>query len=238
MESNRRNFLASAGAVTAAAAVSGAFSPMNLNAKQSGEAAGELTEHKLPPLPYAYDALEPYIDSQTLQIHHDKHHQGYINGLNAAEKSLAEIRADGDYSKIQFWERKLAFHGAGAYLHSVYWKSMTPNSTKKPGGELMKKINRDFGSYEKFTDQFNAAAKAVEGSGWCLLAHRPVDDRLLVLQIENHQKLTTWNVSPILVLDVWEHAYYLKYQNKRGDYISNWWNIVNWDYAAKMLETH
>ena len=191
--------------------------------------------HKLSPLPYAYDALEPYIDEQTMRLHHDIHHLGYVNGLNKAEERLAEARQNGDFGLVKHWSREAAFHGSGHLLHSIFWPNMISASEAKaqPDGALAAAINRDFGSFDAFKAQFIAAAGAVEGSGWGILAYRPDDDALVILQAEKHQNLTQWGVIPLLVLDVWEHAYYLKYQNRRPDYISAFWNVVNWDQAAK-----
>jgi Fe-Mn family superoxide dismutase len=139
---------------------------------------------------------------------------------------------------IQYWSRKTAFHGAGHFLHSIFWKVMAPAGNGgggEPKGMIADKINEDFGSFENLKDQFSAASKAVEGSGWGILSYRPDDSRLIVLQAENHQKLTNWVDSPLLCLDVWEHAYYLKYQNNRGAYVDNWWNVVNWPQVEKNL---
>jgi Fe-Mn family superoxide dismutase len=190
--------------------------------------------HELPPLPYAYDALEPHIDEQTMRLHHDIHHAGYVTGLNNAEAKLAEARAANDYALVKHWSREAAFHGSGHLLHSIFWPNMIAPSKAKaaPGGALAKAIKRDFGSFEAFKAQFIAASIAVEGSGWGILAYRPADDSLVVLTAEKHQNLTQWGVVPLLVLDVWEHAYYLKYQNKRGEYVKNFFNIINWEDVA------
>jgi Fe-Mn family superoxide dismutase len=194
--------------------------------------------HKLPPLPYAYDALEPYIDEQTMKLHHDIHHNGYVTGLNNAEAKLAEARATGDFGLVKHWEREAAFHGSGHLLHSIFWPNMIAASEAKaaPDGALAEAIDRDFGSFEAFKAQFVAASIAVEGSGWGILAYRPADDKLVVLTAEKHQNLTQWGVAPLLVLDVWEHAYYLKYQNRRGEYVKNFFNIINWDDVATRYE--
>lgn len=184
--------------------------------------------HELPPLPYAYNALEPHIDEQTLHLHHDMHHAAYVKGYNTAEEKLAEARAKGDFSLIKHWARELAFHGAGHYLHSMFWSNMAPNAGGKPQGDLLKQIERDFGSYDTFVAQFKAAAVAVEGSGWALLVKNKVDGRLEVLTAEKHQDLTQWVVEPLLVCDVWEHAYYLKYQNKRAAFVDAFFNLINW----------
>ena len=194
--------------------------------------------HELPALPYAYDALEPYIDEQTMRLHHDKHHLGYVNGLNAAEAKLAEARQTGDFGLVQHFERLVAFHGSGHFLHSIFWPNMAPAGNGgggEPSGELAAKINADFGSFEAFKKHFSAATAAVEGSGWGILAYRKVDDKLVILTAENHQKLTQWVSTPLLVLDVWEHAYYLKYQNRRADYVAAFFNVINWENVAKNL---
>ena len=190
--------------------------------------------HELAPLPYAYDALEPYIDEQTMRLHHDIHHAGYVAGLNNAEAKLAAAREAGDFALVKHWSREAAFHGSGHLLHSIFWPNMIAASEAKaaPGGALAEAIARDFGSFEAFKAQFIAAAIAVEGSGWGILAYRPADDALVVLTAEKHQNLTQWGVIPLLVLDVWEHAYYLKYQNRRGEYVKSFFNIINWDDVA------
>ena len=191
--------------------------------------------HELPPLPYPYDALEPYIDEQTMRLHHDIHHLGYVKGLNTAEEKLAEARNSGDFGLVKHWSREAAFHGAGHLLHSIFWTNMTAadRTTPAPSGELSQALDRSFGGFDAFKAQFQAAANAVEGSGWGILAYRPTDDSLVILQAEKHQNLTQWGVVPLLVLDVWEHAYYLKYQNKRPEYVKNFFNIINWDDAAE-----
>ncbi len=185
-------------------------------------------KHELPPLDYAYEALEPHIDAQTMKLHHDIHHLAYVNGLNNAEAKLAEAREKKDFALVKHWERELAFHGAGHFLHCVFWKNMAPNAGGKPSGVLMQNIEKCFGSYEAFEAQFKAAGGAVEGSGWVLLVKNKMTKQLEILTSEKHQNLTQWVVEPILVCDVWEHAYYLKYQNKRPAYIEAFMNVVNW----------
>lgn len=189
--------------------------------------------HTLPSLPYNYNALEPYIDEKTMRIHHDIHHKSYVDGLNAAEKKMAESRQTGNYDLIKHWKRELAFNGAGHYLHTIFWNVMSPHGGGQPKGELAQQIERDFGSFAAFKQQFSAAAEKVEGSGWAILVWSPRSGRLEILQAEKHQNLSQWDVIPLLALDVWEHAYYLKYQNKRPDYVKAWWNIVNWPYVSE-----
>lgn len=186
-------------------------------------------KHNLPALPYAYNALEPHYDEVTLRLHHGKHHQAYVDGLNKAEDKLQEARTNGDFALVKHWERELAFHGSGHLLHSLFWANMAPNGQGEPQGELLELINESFGSLEAFKKQFSAAAAAVEGSGWALLVQSPELGGLRVLTIEKHQDITLIGAIPLLTVDVWEHAYYLKYQNRRAEWIAAWWNIVNWD---------
>lgn len=190
--------------------------------------------HEVPPLDYAYNALEPYIDEQTMKLHHDLHHAAYVKGFNTAEAKLAEARESRDFALVKHWERELAFHGAGHFLHVIFWKNMGPNGGGKPSGELLTQIEKDFGSYDGFEMQFKAAAVAVEGSGWALLVRNWAVDKLEILTAEKHQNLTQWVVEPILALDVWEHAYYLKYQNRRAEYVDAFFKVINWnDVAAR-----
>jgi superoxide dismutase, Fe-Mn family len=188
--------------------------------------------HRLPPLPYTYKALEPYIDEKTMRIHHDKHHQSYVDGLNNAEKKLAEARQTGNFDLVKHWERELAFNGAGHYLHTLFWDVMSPQGGGKPTGALLDEINNSFGSYDAFKKQFTEAANKVEGGGWAILVWSPRSHRLEILTAEKHQNLSQWDVVPLLPLDVWEHAYYLKHQNDRAAYIQDWWKVVNWPYVS------
>lgn len=187
-----------------------------------------MAQYELPPLPYPYNALEPYIDEQTMHLHHDLHHKAYVDGLNNAVAKMAEAREKGDFALIKHWEREAAFHGSGHFLHSVFWTNMAPKAGGTATGPVANQIKKDFSSYEAFKKQFSAAAVAVEGSGWAILVWQPQGQKLEILTAEKHQNLTQWGVVPLLVLDVWEHAYYLKYQNKRAAYVDAWWNTVNW----------
>jgi Fe-Mn family superoxide dismutase len=188
------------------------------------------TEYTLPPLPYAYEALEPHLDAATLKLHHDKHHQGYVNGANKARAQLASLRDSGDFSQVDYWEQKLAFHTSGHLLHSLFWTNMAPAGK---GGKLSRELDQAaaaaFGSVDKMKAQLSAAAKSVEGSGWGILGWDRFSEALTILQCENHQKQGIWSTVPILVVDVWEHAYYLQYHNRRADFIQAWWKVVNWD---------
>lgn len=193
-------------------------------------------QHTLPPLPYKYNALEPYISEEIMKLHHDKHHQSYVDGLNKAEKMMKQARESNDYALLKHWEREAAFHGSGHYLHTIFWDVMSPNGGGEPKGALLHQIIKDFGSYSAFKKQFSEAAKQVEGVGWAILVWSPRARRLEILQSERHMLLTQWDTIPLLVLDVWEHAYYLQYKNKRGDYVDQWWNIVNWPAVANRFE--
>jgi len=245
---SRREFLA-AGSAAIAGSIFGSALPSALQAEPSvAETLFELPmtgdEYTLPPLPYPYNALEPHIDEKTMMLHHDIHHKAYVDGLNNAMKKLAEARAAAPesppFALVKHWSREIAFHGSGHFLHVIFWNNLGPAaSSGAPSGELAAALTTDFGSMDAFKAQFNAASTAVEGSGWGILGYQPMGKKLVVMQAEKHQNLTQWGIVPLLVVDVWEHAYYLKYQNKRGDYVKAFWNVVNWmnvseRYAAAM----
>lgn len=237
MDLTRRDLLKMTGAALAATTV--AATPFGAHADESkAPSLGEVTTHKLPALTYAFNALEPVIDAKTMELHYSKHHQAYVDGLNKAEGELAKARGANDFGLIEYWSKKAAFHGGGHFLHSLFWRTMAPvgSAERAPGGDLAKRITRDFGSLMAFKAQFAAAAKAVEGGGWAILAVRRSDERLIVLQVENQQKLSPWDSTPILGIDVWEHAYYLKYQNRRAEYVDAWWSVVNWEQVDKELK--
>ncbi|KRE22752.1 Fe-Mn family superoxide dismutase [Paenibacillus sp. Soil522] len=192
--------------------------------------------HTLPPLPYTYDALEPYIDEQTMRIHHNMHHQSYVDGLNIAELQLQTARDTGNFELVKHWERELAFNGAGHYLHTLFWNVMSPYGGGEATGPLNNQIRNDFGSFAAFMKQFSEAAAKIEGSGWAILVWSPRSRRLEILTAEKHQNLSQWDVIPLLALDVWEHAYYLRHQNRRPEYVQEWWNVVNWPYVNERYE--
>jgi len=196
-----------------------------------------MTGYSLPNLPYAYNALEPYMDEATVRLHHGKHHAAYVNGLNASLEKLSGARQKGDFSAIRALSLAVAFHGSGHILHSLFWESMCEKErgVEPKSGALFEAIVRDFGSIESFKKQFSEAAKTVEGSGWAILAYEPAGGRLLILQAENHQKQAFQGATPILCLDVWEHAYYISYKSDRGKYVESWWNICNWRGAEERL---
>lgn len=190
--------------------------------------------HKLPPLPYKYNALEPYIGAETMKIHYDKLHRNYVNKLNEAELALQKARNSNDYKLVQYWEYQLAFAGAGHYLHTIWWKSITPHHTtiREP---LATEIENSFGSDDQFKEQFSAVAKSVPGPGWAMLVWAPRAWRMEILQVKSHQNNTQQDCIPLLVLDVWEHAYFLNYLNRKDEYVDMWWNIIDWETANYRL---
>lgn len=195
----------------------------------------------LPELPYAYNALEPYIDTETMKFHHDKHHQAYVDNLNTALKdhpqlhtqSLEEILQNLD-KLPQNIRQEVQNQGGGHYNHSLFWQLMTANKDQAIPEKLAQRLVQDFESVEKFKEQFSSAAKKLFGSGWVWLVQQP-NGKLTIMQTQN-QDVPFADVKPLLALDVWEHAYYLKHQNKRPDYIADWWHVVNWNKVAELLD--
>lgn len=193
---------------------------------------------ELPKLPYAEDALEPYIDAQTMNIHHTKHHQAYINNLNAAiekhpelaGKSLEDLLSDLNAVPEDI-RTAVRNNGGGTWNHNMFWEIMGPKTGSSPSGELTKALEAAFGSFDAFKEEFAKAATTRFGSGWAWLVRQ--GERLAVVSTANQDTPVSDGASPILGLDVWEHAYYLKYQNRRPEYISNWWNVVNWNAVAE-----
>lgn len=200
--------------------------------------------YMVPALGYAFDALEPHIDALTMQIHHDKHHQTYVDNLNEALKKAPELQKKSLVWLLQNLESitdpttKTAVqnNAGGHWNHSFFWKIMSPTSGKKPKVQLAQAITKTFGSFEAFKAKFNAEAKKVFGSGWAWLC-RDKQGKLVIISTKNQDSPISQNLTPIIGLDVWEHAYYLKYQNKRPDYISNWWQVVNWDQAENNFKS-
>lgn len=235
---NKRTFIKTSAALGAAAMVSPniGMAKQLLNDDETLTLADRQGKYILPKLPYAYNALEPYIDEQTMRLHHDIHHAGYVKGLNKATEQVDKAVKEGNFDTIAWWENQLAFNGAGHLLHSIYWECMTPNP-KPISGKIKSYIDKSFGSYDKFKAYMTAATNSVQASGWGVLAYQKATDKLVILQAEKHQDLSQWMSCPILVIDVWEHAYYLKYQNKRAEYTDNIFNIINWDWVNKRLES-
>ncbi len=231
MREDRRTFLKTVG--LGASGLAFANNGINSLSEASTGSAPEPGGHQLPELPYGYGDLEPVIDEQTVRIHHDKHHAGYVKGLNRTELKLVEARAKDEYSLIKALERDAAFHGSGHILHTLYWENLSAQTGQRPEGKLAAAINKSFGGIEPFANHMKAATRTVEGSGWGILAFQPMFRQLTILQAEKHQDLTQWGAIPLLVIDVWEHAYYLKYQNRRAEYVNNIFGIINWETVAK-----
>ena len=197
---------------------------------------------KFPELKFAKDALEPYIDAQTVEIHHGKHHQTYVDNLNKAVEGTKY--ADMDIEELiknlndlpEELRTPVRNHGGGHYNHAIYWETIGPNGKGKPDGDLAKKIDETFGSFEAFQEKMEEAAKTQFGSGWAWLVVK--DGELSIEKSLNQENPITNGKYPILTVDVWEHAYYLKYQNRRPEYVKNWWNIVNWDAVEEKYEAH
>lgn len=194
--------------------------------------------YSLPELPYRYNSLEPYISEEQLTIHHDKHHQGYVNGANAILTKLDSARKEDVDLDAKSTLKSLSFNIGGHILHSLFWPTLAPagEGGEEPDGVLGDVIGREFGNFDRFKKEFSQAASSVEGSGWAALSYCLQTDRPIIMQIEKHNT----NVYPmfriLMVLDVWEHAYYLDYQNVRSKFVEAFWNIVNWDTVNQRLE--
>lgn len=193
-----------------------------------------MTVYVLPELDYSYDALEPHISAQIMELHHKKHHQAYVDGANAALASLQKAREVGDQGAINLHEKNLAFHLGGHSNHSVFWKNMSPDGGGEPTGDLKAAIDQSFGSLEAFKKQFTAAAMGLQGSGWAVLAYDTIGGGLVTFQLYDQQGNVPVGTVPLLMLDMWEHAFYLDYKNVKADYVDAWWNVVNWaDVSAR-----
>jgi superoxide dismutase, Fe-Mn family len=193
-------------------------------------------KYTLPDLPYEYSALEPHIDAKTMEIHHSKHHQTYVDKANAALESLEKARANDDTSLVQYWTHVHAFNLGGHINHTIFWRNMGPDGGGEADGAVADQITSDFGSFGAFKAQFSANAIAVEGSGWGWLLWDGVSKSLVIQQVEKQMDIVTPGLFPLLGIDVWEHAYYLKYQNKRPDYVEAWWNVVNWAHVNERFD--
>lgn len=199
-----------------------------------------MVRYILPKLPYGYDELEPFIDKETMQIHHQKHHQAYVDGLN---KSLEQIGGEShpqyissiltDLGSIPESSRtSVNFFGGGYENHKLFWETMSPNSEKTPGGKIEDAIDVYFDGFDSFKEKFTQQSLSVQGSGWCWLVFNQTYNKIEIITTPNQDSPWTLRKIPLLGLDVWEHAYYLKYQNRRNEYVQSWWNVVNWDFVA------
>jgi Fe-Mn family superoxide dismutase len=193
-------------------------------------------KYELPELPYDYTALEPHLSGQILELHHGKHHQAYVDGANTTFEKLGEARSSGDYDTINQLEKNMAFHLSGHVLHSLFWTNMAPDGGGEPDGELATAVKEYFGSFDAFRAQLTAAAMNVQGSGWGALSWEPLAGRLIVEQVYDHQGNVGQGGPPLLVLDMWEHAYYLQYKNVKKDWVDAYWNLVNWGDVATRFD--
>ncbi len=189
--------------------------------------------YTLPELPYPTDALEPHYSGEIVELHHGKHHAAYVKGANETLEALAAARAAGDFASINSLSKNLAFHLSGHVLHSIFWTNMSPNGGGKPEGELAAAIDTAFGSFDAMKAQLTAATTSVQGSGWGALAWEPVSGQLIVEQIYDHQGNVGAGSVPLLVIDSWEHAFYLQYKNVKADFVKAFWEIVNWPNVAE-----
>lgn len=194
-----------------------------------------MAAYELPELPYDYSALEPHISGQIIELHHDKHHNAYVTGANQTLEKLEAARSAGDFGSIVGLEKTLAFNLSGHVLHSIYWTNMSPNGGGAPDGDLAAAIDENFGSFDAFKAQLTHATSTVQGSGWGALMWDPMGKRLLVEQIYDHQGNVGQGGLPLLVIDIWEHAFYLQYKNVKADYVSAFWNVVNWADVSRRL---
>ncbi|MDQ4500960.1 superoxide dismutase [Sinomonas sp. ASV322] len=190
----------------------------------------------LPELPYDYAALEPNISARIMELHHDKHHAAYVAGANTALEKLSEARESGSFADVTRLSKDLAFHLGGHTNHSIFWNNLSPEGGDKPEGELAAAIDESFGSFDKFVAHFSAAATSLQGSGWAILAYEPLGGNVVIEQLYDQQGNVPVATVPLLMLDMWEHAFYLDYVNVKADYVKAFWNIVNWADVARRFD--
>jgi Fe-Mn family superoxide dismutase len=195
-----------------------------------------MPEYTLPELPYDYSALEPFISGKIMELHHDKHHQTYVTGANKALEQIHDAAESGNVENSNLYEKNLAFNLAGHKNHTIFWKNMAPADGQEPEGELRAAIDDQFGSFEGFKKYFASMCAGIQGSGWAVLAWDSLGEKLVTLQMYDHQGNLPVTVFPLILLDLWEHAYYLDYLNVRPDYVKAWWNVVNWADAAARFD--
>jgi Fe-Mn family superoxide dismutase len=189
--------------------------------------------YTLPDLSYDYGALAPHIAGEIMELHHSKHHAAYVAGANAALDAMAAARASGDFATIPMLEKNLAFNLGGHVNHSVFWTNMSPNGGDKPTGELAAAVDDQFGSFDAFVGHFTATAMTIQGSGWSILAWDTLGKKLIIVQLYDQQGNLPIGIIPLLMLDMWEHAFYLQYKNVKADYVKAWWNVVDWANVQK-----
>lgn len=187
-----------------------------------------MAAYTLPALPYDYGALEPHISGQIMELHHSKHHQAYVAGTNTALEQMEEARASEKLTSVNLLQKNLAFNLAGHVNHTVFWNNLSPEGGDRPDGELGAAIDEFFGSFDAFRAHYTAAALGIQGSGWAILAWESLGKRLVIEQLYDHQGNLAVGTVPLLMLDMWEHAFYLQYRNVKADYVNAFWNIANW----------
>lgn len=194
-----------------------------------------MPRYLLPDLDYDYSALEPHLSARIVELHHSKHHLAYVDGANRALEQLAAARGQRDFASLVGLEKSLAFHVSGHVLHALYWSNLNPDGGGEPDSDLAESIGESFGDFPSFAAQMTAAVTGVQGSGWALLSWDPTSDRLVIEQVENHQNNSIQATTPLLAIDAWEHAYYLQYENRRADYATAIWNVIDWGDVARRL---
>ena len=234
---NRKDFLKAGSLAGAATLLStrNAFA-QNLTSNDIDKLVDANGNYVLQPLPYNENFLEPNMDAETMHLHYTFHHGGAVKAANKDMQMIKKALDENNLETVDYWTKKLSYHFSSHVLHSIFWTNLT-NKKTDPTGELLKRIEKDFGSYDKLKGYLAATSKNVDGNGWGILGYQPYSDKLTVLQCENHEKLTQWGVVPLLVVDVWEHAYYLKYKNKRADFVDTMLQIINWDNVADRMNT-
>ncbi len=233
---NRKEFLQN-GLILGSASILPTSSVLATNHALNGldkltDAQGNFT---LQALPFKENFLEPYMDEETVHLHYTFHHGGAVKAANKDMQMIRKAMDDNNMETVDYWTKKMSMHFSSHILHSIFWTNLS-NKKTDPKGDLLKDIETHFGSYDKLKTYIAATSKNVDGNGWGILGYQPYSQKLTILQCENHEKLTQWGVIPLLVLDVWEHAYYLKYKNKRADFVDALFNIINWDNVAERLE--
>lgn len=192
-----------------------------------------MSRYTLPDLPYDFSALEPHISGQTMELHHGKHHAAYVKAANSVLDQLTEARRKMDFTRLAALERALAFNLSGHVLHSIFWQNLSPNGGGEPQGSLAEAIQKDFGDFDQFRTQFVKVASTIMGSGWAALVWEPLGEQLLITQIYDHQSNLAQGGVPLLVIDAWEHAYYLQYQNRKAEFFEALWKLWNWSDIEK-----
>lgn len=232
----RKDFIRTGALFTGAALITGDVSAtqdiQDLGLDRLVDAEGNFIQA---PLPYAVDALEPHMDAETLQLHHAFHHAGAVKGANADMVKLKVAMDANEQASMSYWSRKLSHHLSSHVLHSIFWTNLSTKKTA-PGCELLKRIEKEYGTLDRMWAALAALSKDIDGNGWGVLGYQPYTDKLLLMPVENHERITQWGTLPLLVIDVWEHAYYLKFRNRRTEFVDNLAQLIDWDNVAARLD--